>query len=333
MDSVTQIALGAAVGEAVLGRKVGPRAALWGGICGTLPDLDVFIPMGEAVADFTYHRSFSHSLFVLAVLTPLVVWLILKIHPQTSDLKRRWTVMVYAVFATHVLLDSLTVYGTQIFWPLTDYPVSIGSIFIIDPAYTLPLVIGVVIALILRHRPAGYRANLVGLALSTAYLAWGLGMQWHLERLAARSLETQGIQYQRLLVQPTPLNSVLWRIVAVSDHYYRVGYYSLLDDSDAIKTTRIESTPGLLKGIETHWPVQRLRWFTHGFYSVNREGDAIVISDLRMGIEPNYVFRFKVGKLNNPHPQPVTSTQLPVKRDWDRLPLLWQRIWDSGVNF
>ncbi|NJN47741.1 MAG: metal-dependent hydrolase [Candidatus Competibacteraceae bacterium] len=173
MDSLTQVVLGASVGEAVLGRKTGSRAALWGGICGTLPDLDVFIPMGSAVADFTYHRSFSHSLFVLAALTPLIVWLILKIHPQTHQLKWRWAVLVYAVFATHVLLDSLTVYGTQIFWPLTEYPVSIGSIFIIDPAYTLSLLIGLLVALILRHGPVGQRANLVGLSLSSAYLIWG----------------------------------------------------------------------------------------------------------------------------------------------------------------
>jgi len=332
MDSVTQIVLGTAVGEAVLGRKVGPRAALWGGICGTLPDLDVFIPLGNAVADFTYHRSFSHSLLVLAALTPLVVWLIVKIHPQTKDLKWRWTVLVYATFATHVLLDSLTVYGTQIFWPLTEYPVSIGSIFIIDPAYTLPLLIGVLIALILRHSPLGYRANLVGLGVSSAYLVWGLGLQWHLERVAAQSLAMQGIEYQRLLVQPTPFNSVLWRIVAVNDDHYRVGYHSLLDKDKVIDTIRIESTPELLAGLETHWPVQRLQWFTHGFYSVEQEGSAIVISDLRMGLEPDYVFRFKVGELGNPHPRPATSTKLPVTRNLDRLPLLWQRIWDASIT-
>ena len=95
---------------------------MWGAIAGTVPDLDVFIPMGDAVADFTYHRSFSHSLFVLAALTPLFVWLILKIHPQTRGLRIRWGITIYAVFATHVLLDSLTVYGTQIFWPLSEHP-------------------------------------------------------------------------------------------------------------------------------------------------------------------------------------------------------------------
>ncbi len=94
MDSLTQLTLGAAVGEAVLDRQVGRRAALWGGLLGTLPDLDVFVPLGDAVRDFTYHRGPSHSLFVLAVLTPLVVWLILKIHPQTQPLRWRWARLV-----------------------------------------------------------------------------------------------------------------------------------------------------------------------------------------------------------------------------------------------
>ncbi len=95
MDSLTQLTLGAAVGEAVLGRQVGHRAALWGALLGTLPDLDVLVPLGDAVRDFTYHRGASHSLFVPAALTPLVVWLILKIHPQIRPLRGRWAVLVY----------------------------------------------------------------------------------------------------------------------------------------------------------------------------------------------------------------------------------------------
>lgn len=333
MDSLTQITLGAAVGEAMLGRKVGPRAALWGAICGTIPDLDVFIPMGEAVADFTYHRSFSHSLFVLAALTPLIVWLILKLHPQTREHKRHWLVAVYAIFATHVLLDSFTVYGTQIFWPLTEYPVSIGSVFIIDPAYTVPLLIGVIAALIWRRSDTGHRINTIGLIASTAYLAWGLSVQSYVERLAARSLMTQGIAYERLLAQPAPFNSLLWRIVAVADDHYTVAYYSLFDRSQKLDIQRYESAPHLLAGLEGHWPVERLKWFTHGFYSVETVDESIVVSDLRMGIEPNYVFRFKVGEISNPHPKPITSEQLPVTRDWGRLSRMWERIWNSDVRF
>ena len=175
MDSLTQLALGAAVGEATIGRKIGNRAFLWGAIAGTLPDLDVFVPLGDAVRDFTYHRSASHSLFVLALLTPLLVWLITRIHPDTRDHWRRWMLAVYLVFATHVLLDSLTAYGTQIFWPFVTTPVSLSTIFIIDPLYTLPLLIGVIAALAMtRDSDRGHLINRYGLIASTLYLSWAL---------------------------------------------------------------------------------------------------------------------------------------------------------------
>jgi len=68
MDSLTQMVLGAAVGQAVLGKKIGNRAVLWGAIAGTIPDLDV-IPgyfMDEITA-LGFHRGFSHSLFFVAI--------------------------------------------------------------------------------------------------------------------------------------------------------------------------------------------------------------------------------------------------------------------------
>jgi len=73
MDSLTQIVLGAAVGEAVLGRKVGNRAMLWGGICGTLPDLDVLAnAVSDPVSALAYHRAFTHSLPFAFLVAPLV---------------------------------------------------------------------------------------------------------------------------------------------------------------------------------------------------------------------------------------------------------------------
>ena len=74
MDTVTQIALGAAVGEATLGRKVGWRAPLWGGLCGLLPDLDVLWPFADPVSAFTWHRGYTHALAVLVLAAPVVAW-------------------------------------------------------------------------------------------------------------------------------------------------------------------------------------------------------------------------------------------------------------------
>src|SRR5210317_1849174 len=102
MDSLTQLTLGAAVGEAVLGKKIGRKALLWGAVGGTLPDLDVLVKYADPVMDFTYHRSFSHSVFVLSLLTPIFVWLILKMHPKSRRYRQQWVMMVWLVFMTHI---------------------------------------------------------------------------------------------------------------------------------------------------------------------------------------------------------------------------------------
>jgi inner membrane protein len=334
MDSLTQLTLGAAVGEATLGRKVGRKAILWGAVLGTFPDLDVFIPFFDPVKDFTYHRSFSHSLFVLTALTPLFVWLILKLHPKTDLHKPGWTRLVWLVFMTHILLDCFTVYGTQIFWPFWDYPVGWASVFIIDPLYTLPMLFGVVLTLVLtRKTDRGHLVNRAALTFSALYLVWSVGAQRYVTSAVEASLARQGVQYEKLLVSAGPFNTALWRIIAMQEdgHYYE-GYYSLLDGSDDVSLERFRSEAGLLTGINEHWPVQRLQWFSKGFFKIWQRGDEIVVSDLRMGYEPDYVFSFAVGKIGNPHVRPMTSERIRPNRDLGQIKRVWQRIWTAPPN-
>ena len=243
--------------------------------------------------------------------------------------------MIYAVFATHVLLDSMTVYGTQIFWPLSDTPVGLGSIFIIDPAYTLPMVIGVIAVLIVsRDHSTGYRWNITGLVISTVYLAWTATAQWYMTDVARRDLAEQGISHQRLLVQPTPFNSILWRALAMDGDSYFEGYRSMAVTGDTFQFKRYDHSPELLDDLSDHWPVKRLLWFSKGFISTKPTADGrIVMSDLRMGLEPDYVFRFVVGALGNPHPQPVAVERIRTPRNYERLPDLWDRIWSESGDF
>ena len=330
---MTQLLLGAAVGEASLGRKVGNRAILWGAVAGTLPDLDVFVPLGDVVKDFTYHRSASHSLFVLALLTPLLAWLITRIHADTREMYRRWMLAIYLVFATHVLLDSLTAYGTQIFWPISELPVSLSTVFIIDPSYTLPLLLGVVAALVMtRDSDRGHLLNRYGLMLSSLYLGWTLIAKTIVDDNVENALREQGIEHERVFTTPAPFNSLLWRAVVRGEGGYYEAYYSLFDGDHDIRFVRYPSQDALLEAIDDHWPVQRLQWFSRGFYSVTENAGDIVISDLRMGLEPHYVFSFKVGEISNPHPRPVVPQQLQAVRDLGLLRLVWQRIWDPRVQ-
>jgi inner membrane protein len=75
MDSLTQLTLGAAVGEATLGRKIGNRAMLWGAVAGTIPDLDVFAGLMvnmTSLETLTFHRGPSHSIS-FAVIFPVLL--------------------------------------------------------------------------------------------------------------------------------------------------------------------------------------------------------------------------------------------------------------------
>jgi inner membrane protein len=312
MDSVTQFALGASIGEAVLGRKIGNRAALIGGVVATLPDLDAFIPYQEAVATFTYHRSASHSLFVLAAAAPLIAWCVLKLQPGLREWRKQMLLLVYLALLTHPLLDAFTVYGTQLFWPLTSYPVSGSTIFIVDPAYTLWLLIGFIAAMVCsRQRLTGHRLNQAGLVLSSLYLVWTVAAKVIIDNKADQALAARGISYERVMSTPAPFNTLEWRIIGRDESGYFDAFIPVFGTSGTIVFNHYDSDDHLIDGISDHWPVQRLLWFTHGFYKVTLRGGDILITDLRMGLEANYVFNFKVAETGVAGTMPVISTLIP----------------------
>ena len=340
LDTLTQFALGAVVGHVALAQRqeapaLGRWALLWGGLLGTLPDLDVFIPMGGPVADFTYHRSWSHSLFVLALLAVPLAALLRRLHPATTLGRGQALAGVYACFATHVLLDSFTVYGTQILWPISSHPMSWSTLFIIDPAYTLPLLAAIIAVLLLRSNGRlAQRWTRTALALTSAYLVWSVGAKLWVESQARAALLAQGIAYDRLMSTPAPFNTLLWRVVAMAPdaRRYHVAWISVLDGHAPVRLRRHGRQAELLEPLSAHWPVARLRWFTHGFYRVDRIGDAIVMTDLRMGMEGRYVFRFQVGEMAGGRPRPTADVQLPGLRRADGIGAVFARITDPGVD-
>ncbi len=125
MDSITQAVLGASIQGALLGRWQGRKALLYGAILGTLPDLDVVLDYGDAVANMTYHRGFSHSLLVLSVVSVLLAWAVRRFRPHPEYSGVRLWFCIWLILITHALLDAFTTYGTQLFWPLTTPPVAI----------------------------------------------------------------------------------------------------------------------------------------------------------------------------------------------------------------
>ena len=283
MDSVSQIALGAAVGVATMGRRTAVwKAALWGAVAGTLPDLDVFIDHGDPIRNMVLHRAETHAPFWLTLFSLPLAAAIARLHGEWTQ-SRRWWLAIWLALVTHPLLDAMTVYGTQLALPLSDHPFGVGSVFIIDPLYTLPLLVGAGWALASRGEGRGLRANAMGLVLSTLYLAWGVVAQQQVSRVASASLAVQGIAAERVLVTPAPFNSLLWRVVAVAGDGYHEGYYSLLDKLPQMHFDRFERGNALAAELQRDEGVQRIRAFSKGFYALRQDGARVLISDLRMG--------------------------------------------------
>jgi len=304
MDSLTQITLGAAVGEATLGAKVGKKAPLWGAALGTLPDLDVLAdPFVSEVTALAIHRGFSHSLLFIVLGTPLFGFLLHRLHRRDDASWREWSLLVLLTLASHVLLDCLTTYGTQVFNPFSDYPVIFGTVFVIDPLYTVPLLAGLLAAL--THAPGSSwrrRANYAGLALSSLYLLLTVANKLHMERVFANALTAQDRTVERVFTRPMPLNNVLWAAIAEDSTGFWVGYHSLLDGERHVDFDRVPKNHHLLRDAWDTPAVKRLRWFSRGYFSVSEQDGQLYVHDLRFGRSDlgldagpsSYVFTFEL---------------------------------------
>lgn len=328
MDSLTQALLGATLQGAVLGRWQGRKALLYGAVLGTLPDLDVVIRYTDAVDVMTYHRGFSHSIFVLSGLAALLTWLVRRWRPNPGYSTGRLFLCLWLVLATHPLLDCFTGYGTQLFWPLMTPPIAWSSIFIIDPLYTLPLLAAVVGALFFGLRGRSPRLPLAALVLSSLYLATSLGGKFMAEQRVAEVLDREGIRPQAVFSTPTPFNTLLWRVIVLDGEDYHEALVSWFDRQPP-RLERIPRGTDLARRLRDSPQHVRLTWFTHGILRYDRIDQVLVVTDLRLGMTGFHPFRFVLAERRDGRWQPVAEARRwPTSRgDLTRLRVLWQRIW------
>jgi inner membrane protein len=332
MDSISQIVLGGALAAAVAPAAHRRAALLAGAALGTLPDLDN-IPLGllvdDAVLRMVWHRSVTHSLFVLPLAATLIWWLYKRFgRGRVAEAPTRWFWAIQLALITHPLLDAFTVYGTQLWWPLTPPPAMWSSVFIIDPLYTVWLIVACAVAWRLREAPRARTALAAGLALSTAYLGWSLIAKAQVDAVAQRSLAARGLGDAPRFSVPMPFNTLLWRVVAMTPDGYLEGEYSLVADDGPIHFRSHASDTAALAGAAQLPNVQRLQWFNRGFMKAQQRDGQLVLSDLRMGFEPDYIFNFSVARRDGEQWRAITAQQL----EWpwnagERLGGVWARIW------
>jgi inner membrane protein len=335
MDSITHLFLGGAIAAAMAPKKHLRSAILAGAVINSLPDLDV-VPLlllnDDPVVTLTWHRAATHSLLVLPWVAWLIWWLLKSRWTPVREEPRRWFWLIMVTLLAHPLIDAFTVYGTQLLWPLPVPPAMWSSLFIIDPFFTFPLFLACVLAWWARDGRSAQRALVLGLALSGAYLGWSLVAKWQVERIAEQTLAAQGLQDAPRVSGPMPFNTLLWRVVVLTPDGFLEGERSLVADSGPMQFRAYPSDIEDLRRVSQYPAVARLLWFSHGFMKAETRDGRLVLSDLRMGAEPDYSFRFAVATESGGDWRAMPVEQL--KWPWlasRRLPDVWRRIWTPVI--
>jgi len=285
LDSLTQIVLGAAVGEAVGGRKLGLKAAFWGAIAGTIPDLDVFFnafyhPIEAALV----HRGFSHSILFALLFSPLFAWLVHCLYRKKYTYKM-WLYLFFFGIITHPLLDVFTNYGTSLLWPFPAR-LALDSVFVVDPLYTVPFLICLIVAISMR-RDAKWRSriNWIGISVSTIYLVWGLVWQLSFLYRSKEYFAQSGVEVYRTYVTAMPLTTFYWELVGEEKDNYYIAYKSIFGKYKPEDIEKIPKNHHLLdqiqwKETEKHFP-DLLKFISKGFYAVQQHDKTVYVYDLR----------------------------------------------------
>ncbi len=333
MDSLTQIVLGAAVGEAVLGKKVGNKAMLYGAIAGTIPDLDVLARYFVDIVTATeWHRGFSHSIFFSVLFAPIFGWLIFKFERKREATFKDWSWLMFWGLFTHPVLDTFTTWGTQLFWPFQTR-LAFQSIFVIDPLYTLPFLVFLVLAMRQkRTSPKRRKYNRLGLIISSSYLVLTLVLKGFAYRTFISNLEKQNITYEQIDIRPAPFSTILWTANIDVGNSYLIGSYSFFD-SKPIHFESYSKNHKLLSELVVDEKVKRLMKITKGWYTISKTKDKLFFNDLRFGLmsldndDEKFAFSYELNQTDDG----LRVKETPkLKRDAKLLfASLWKRIWGN----
>ena len=329
MDSLTQVVLGAAVGEAVLGKKVGNKAMLYGAIAGTIPDLDTFVGMfTDPVTAVQIHRGFSHSIVFALLAAPLFGYLISTYEKKAGW--KDWSILMFWGLVTHPILDAFTTWGTQIFWPLENR-IELKTIFVIDPLYTLPFLTFLLLAMSRKKEdPKRSKYNRWGLIISSSYLLLTVFLKIYTYNRFEDSLNQQGISYLEMDNKPSPLNTVLWTANVETQDAFLIGDYSLFD-RELVRFKRFPKNHHYLGRLRNDSEIQRLIEITSGWYIITSENGELYFNDLRFGQVNPYIensqFTFSYRLIvEDDKVVRVEEVELDPRDGKELLAGLWERI-------
>ncbi len=293
MDPISQGVLGAVFAQTRSQKKDLGKAAVIGALAAMTPDLDVLIKSSiDPLLALDYHRHFTHSLFFIpfgALLCSLVLYPLFGRRWGVSF----WQTLTWATigYATHALLDACTSYGTLLLWPFSNYRVAWDIVSIIDPLFTIPLIIFAVMASIQQ------RSRLAVCAVSWVFVYLGIGVIQHERAIdVGRELAaSRGHEVIRLEVKPSFANLVVWKsIYETPDRFYvdgvrpGFGQDKIWEGESIAKLNAARDFPWLDADTQQAKDIERFRWFSADYLALDPLNSQRIV-DIRYSMLPNEI--------------------------------------------
>ena len=320
MDPITQGTIGAVLSQ-TLGKKNLGIVALLGFLSGMAPDLDIFIRSStDPLLSLEYHRQFTHSLIFIpfgGLICTLFLFVVFKkISP--FNFKKTWLYCTLG-YGTHGLIDACTSYGTLLFWPFSDVRIAWNNISIIDPLFTLPIILFVVLAIIKKKNIY----SKLGIAWAIIYLLLGIFLHNEAINVGKEIAEQRGHVITRIKAKPSFGNLILWKIIYETNDQFHVDATNLLFgkiiEGESVKKLNLEKDfPWLKKNSQQYKDVERFRWFSNNFLAVNPQNENQII-DIRYSGIPNEIgglwgVQLNSNKNNYDHVEFVSMRSASIER-------------------
>tara|TARA_Y100001970_G_scaffold254002_1_gene329363 strand:+ start:2120 stop:3124 length:1005 start_codon:yes stop_codon:yes gene_type:complete len=289
MDPLSQGTVGAAFAQSTANKNNIFKIGVIGFLAGLAPDLDVLIrSTNDPILFLEYHRQFTHSLFFIPFGSLIVALLIFPLVKRSMSFKLVYLASLMG-YATHGLLDACTSYGTQLFWPFSNERVTWNNISIIDPLFTIPILIFVGTAIKTRKRLFSFFA----IGWVTFYLSLGFVQYERALSAAVELAHSRGHNAERLTLKPSFGNLILWKSIYQHEEKFYV---------DAIRTVRLSTwcsgenirmfdyqqhLPDLDEDSQQKKDIERFRWFSQDYLGFDEEKN--LVTDVRYSMIPNQI--------------------------------------------
>lgn len=299
VDWITQAALGALIGELMMGRRMGNRALAWGAFFGLMPEMleGLVSTLLNTAWGLMCGRGLGHSLAMVALGSWGFAYGLEKLWKPEKIGRKEAGLFVFTVWSVHVLADCFSSEGVALLWPLSGTRVAFHFLPRVDFLFTAPLVVAVVWLLCLREvKPKkktrgkksapqpSKRRKLCGwgIGLSVGYALLAIGMKFVASAGFDADLARRGTKFARRMESPTPFNILLWRSVVDRGSEFWVGYRTIFENRETpVRWTVYPKSPDNLNAVAAMRETKTLTTLTDGWWLARPYAKGAWLGDLR----------------------------------------------------